>query len=440
MKYIYNAVLNIAEAFVIFIVKIHKLLPDNKLRKFALGRYRLVDRIEKDFGASEGNSGNASCSGRERCRDEKPLYWIHAASLGEYGVARPLIRRLKRDDACRIVLTFFSPTGYEVLKNNREGIDFLYYLPLDTPDNARRFIDAVRPDRAVFIISEYWLNYLAVLKERHIPVFLVSAIIRDNSPFFKWYGSMFRNALGAYTRFMVLNSASENNLNRLGYNNVTVTGDPLFDNVAAVASRPFSNTVIEHFVNGADVFIAGSVSDRKDVSMVADLAAEYTEQKFIIVPHEIEKDYIGHIRSSMAGKSLLYSECDADTDFSGVRFLIVDCMGLLAYIYRYARWAYVGGGFTPYLHNVMEAAVYGLPVAFGPRIERKTAPQELMALGLGAMVSSGRELMEWFSGLKDNPAEMSRIKEGAKGFVDRNSGVTDSIVRILQTDGTEVSI
>lgn len=357
----------------------------------------------------------------------KPTVWVHASSLGEFSVARPLIIELKRR-GMQIVLTFFSPSGYEALKDNHPNVDYLYYLPFDTNRNAKAFLDIVKPDKAVFIVSEYWFNYLQILKDRGIETYLVSAKISKKSIFYKWYGWLYRRCLPAYKHFFVIDKDSETNLKELGYNNVSVCGNPLFDNAKEKSLEDWSDPVIERFAKGRDVFIAGSIHDDIDLKLVTDLANSNRDTRFIFVPHEINKDNIQIIVDSLKGKTLILSQCDDNTDMSDAQVLIVDFVGSLAYIYRYARWAYVGGGFTRYLHSLIEATVYGLPVAFGPVTHRKVTPLQIVEKGIGNIVTNSDELNRWFCALKSSPESLNEISRKAKEYVKTNLGSTKEIV------------
>lgn len=373
-----------------------------------------------------------SISASERTKaDDRPTLWVHASSMGEYNVAKPIVRQLHDSGRWRIVLTLFSPSGLDYLKRYRQHVDAVYPLPLDTPVNVRCFLDAVAPEKAVFIISEYWVNFLHELGKRQIPTFLISANITEHAPFMHWYGGLWRKALKTYTHFFVLNEASMKRLQQIGFNNVTVTGDPLFDNARKVAGSPYENTVIEHFVEGRDVFIAGSIHDKKDLELVSTLANRHQDTRFIFVPHEISPESIIRIKKRLLCHAQRYSDCSADTDFSKTQVLIIDFMGALASIYRYARWAYVGGGFTPYLHSIIEATAYGLPVAYGPCVERKPTAQELAELGVGRIVETADELDEWFSGLKSDGKRLDKISKTAVNYMQRHEGATETIIRTI---------
>lgn len=417
MKF-YNLIMQISVLLLKCVSTVSSKTSSNKLALFAHGQQQLIQRIQEDM--------KQSC---KHC----PIIWLHASSLGEYAVARPIVKRLKQDGNCKIVLTFFSPTGVEALKKHHPYIDYVYYLPIDTRENARLFLEAVQPDRAVFIISEQWCNYLSELKRRNVPTYLVSALIRKDSTLMKWYGGFIRKQLSAYTHISVLNHESQLRLSSIGYQKVTVTGDPLFDNAHLVAEQDWHDRIVERFTHGRKVFIAGSISDEKDLSLMSRLANEHPETHFIFVPHEISEEKLNHIKYELRHLSKLYSECDETTDFSSIQVLIIDFLGALPYLYRYAQWAYVGGGFTPLLHSVIEATVYGIPVAFGPNIKRKVTPNQLQELRIGQVVKNYSELADWFSTLQNDEKQLQRIRSVAAKYVNKNLGATDTIIQIIET-------
>lgn len=362
------------------------------------------------------------------------VVWVHASSLGEYGVARPLIRELKEQHGYHIVLTFFSPTGYEALRGMSDRYpeaDEVYYLPLDTVRNARRLVESVRPVKAVFIISELWINHLNQLRRHNVPTYLVSAKITRRTAAAKWYGKPLRDALRCFTEIMVLDYTSERILHRLGVNNVRRTGDPLFDNAVGVARQEYSDDVLGRFCGSDRVFIAGSISDENDLRLVSHLANSFPTQKFIFVPHEVSEASLRTIKDSLKGRSMLYSEFKSSLDTTGVQVLIIDFIGALARMYRYCAYAYVGGGFTPYLHSVIEATVYGLPVAFGPEIHRKNTPQELIDLGIGAMVRTPAEVETWFQCIKDNSSLLDEVRRKAVSYTASQTGATGQVLKII---------
>lgn len=392
----------------------------SKFIRFARGQKQALREAEKILGNLDRT---------------RPTVWIHAASLGEFGIARPIINLLKENCDCNVVLTFFSPTGYEALRNKLPaGVDAVLYLPFDTSANVNRFLDLLRPDCAVFMVSEYWHCYLNELHRRGIPAYLVSSVIRKDSAFFKWYGNLYRKSIGCFKEIFVLNDESRKLLESLGINNVTVNGDPLFDNVTLVASTPWNDKIVEKFTHDRKVFIAGSLHDDEDLEMVTQLANRHRDTRFIIVPHEISPSILRHLEEKLEGKTLFYSKCDKHTDFKDAQVLVIDFVGALAYIYRYATWAYVGGGFTKLLHSVIEPAVYGLPVAFGPNVKRKVVTREMMELGIGSITATPKELDQWFSSLKDDEAKLREIAEKAAFYVSKNAGATRRVVNKIKEE------
>ncbi|MCR5819838.1 MAG: 3-deoxy-D-manno-octulosonic acid transferase [Bacteroidaceae bacterium] len=415
---LYNLLLRFAYWLCIMIAP-HLGRARGKLAKFIVGQAGVLSLAEEGERADGGSN---------------PVIWVHASSLGEFGIARPIIRLLKATGKYRIVVTFFSSTGIEALRYHHNDVDAVYYLPLDTPANVRRFMAAIRPSKAVFIKSEYWLNYLMWLREHQIPTYLVSALITRKAPFFKpVYGYLYRKALDTYSQILVLDDESRANLAEIGFDRVQVTGDPLFDNVITLAHTPYSNTVIENFVRGSKVFVAGSIHDKKDAKMVVKLANRHPDVRFIIVPHEISVDNVEAIMRRLKGQTLRYSESDATTSMEGVQNLIIDFLGSLAYIYRFGQWAYVGGGFTPYLHSIVEPTAYGLPVSFGPRVERKVTPLQLQALGVAEIVRTPNELDNWFCSLKDNVERLDEIRRLNLSYMTRNEGATKKIVEAIDS-------
>ncbi len=409
-----------------------------------LGR-RLLDTVDKMPQSNSQSKFFRFVKGQQKALDEvasvasrldpnRPTVWFHAASLGEFGIARPIIREVKKSKDCNIIVTFFSPTGYEALgQRPMEGVDAVLYLPFDTQSNASAFLNLIKPDCAVFMVSEYWHNYLCELRRRNIPALLVSSLINPGSPFFKWYGNLYRRSVGCFKEIFTLDERSKALLGKIGIKNVTVNGDPLFDNVILVGATPWEDKIIANFVGDNKVFIAGSIHLDEDLKMIAALANKHTDTRFIIVPHEIKASTLSRIADSIHGKLKFYSECTPSTSFEHTRVLVIDFVGALAYIYRYATWAYVGGGFTKLLHSVIEPAVYGLPVAFGPNVSRKVVARQMIELGIGAVTANFHELDAWFSALKHDEAKLKTIATKAEQFVARNAGATGRVAnRIIE--------
>lgn len=397
-----------------------------KLKLFVDGQKTVFERLQNSILLAKGN---------------KRVIWVHAASLGEYGIARPIIKKLRKDYDCIVVLTFFSSTGIEALKTktaDSTGSDIISYLPLDTPDNVSHFLDIVNPSKAIFIKSEIWPNYLSELRRRAIPTYLTSALINEKSSYTKWYGGLFRKALMTFSYIYTQDAKSVNILESLGYHNAINMGDTLYDNAVDISRMAYSNRIIENFCRTSPegVFIAGSIDMKKDLEMVSYVANIHKDRKFIFVPHEISDDILNTISQSLKMGSVRYSDCTENTDFQGVQTLIIDYVGELSRIYRYGRLAYVGGGFTPLLHSVIEPSVYGLPVSFGPCIHRKSAPQMMMDHGVGEIVRNGKELDAWFTKHKDNIKLLDTIKEKALELAMSSVGSTERIVKsIMEKEG-----
>ena len=416
MLFLYNTVMRIAEFLFLHILNKWPFRNNlsEKVSKFVQGQDDLLLRAREEM---------------DYCHDN--VVWVHASSYGEFQVISSVIRQLKSKGYI-VVMTFFSSSGYEILRSQKSSgsdVDHVFYLPWDTKGNAKAFLDIINPKMAVFVISDYWLNYLTQLSERQIPTFFVSSVVHPDSYLLKWYGRPMLKALKKCTCMMVLDEESKQCLEKEGFKNVVVTGDPLFDNAARIAQTPYSDAVIERFCHdAADVVVAGSLSDKHDLELVSSLANRNADVKFIIVPHEISKEKVDEIKDHLDHRGVAYSECTTATDLDDVQVLIIDFMGALARIYRYGRYAYVGGGFTPYLHSVIEPVVYGVPLSFGPRIERKTAARQMMELGIAKMVTTSDELAEWLGELRRQPALMTQVKQSADDYMQRHIGATERIL------------
>lgn len=385
---------------------------DGKTRKFLMGQKDLLPSIE-----------------RQMAEVQAPVCWVHCASMGEYAVARPVIKQL-RQHGFFVVLTFFSSSGYEPVHKKPDAADAVFYLPLDTRSNARRFIKALNPQKAIFIISEYWINYLTELRKRHTPTFFVSMLVPDTHYLLKWYARPIRQALKAVKTFMVINEETKRNMNRMGFTNCQQEGDPLFDNALLIASTDYRNQIVEQFCETAsEVFVGGSINDINDLNIITGFANRQPKLKFIIAPHEISKESLHRIQAHLEGRSLLYSECTADTDFTSVQTIIIDYIGDLSRIYRYGRYAYVGGGFTPFLHSVIEPVAYGLPILFGPNIYRKATPQQMIDRGFAAIVTTDRELEQWYCNTRGTAYD--DMHAAALRYAKENGGSTQSIVKTI---------
>lgn len=361
------------------------------------------------------------------------IVWIHAASLGEFEQGRPVIEAIRRENpGYKILLTFFSPSGYEI-RRNYSGADWVFYLPSDTRRNARRFLGIVKPEIAVFIKYEFWLNYLAELRRCGCRTFIVSAIFRRDSIFFRPYGGRFRKALRAFEHIFVQNERSRELLERIGIGNVTVAGDTRFDRVWTLAQAAPELPVVAKFAEGAgDIFVAGSTWPA-DEELLLRLMAENPLQKFIVAPHEIDEAAIEEFAGKVAGGAARYTKSGTETDFSKVQTLVIDTIGILSGVYRYGSFGYIGGGFGAGIHNTLEPVTFGLPVAFGPNYKKFKEAHELIELGIGCSISDAQGLSQWFESLKCDPAACAGIREKALGYIGRHKGATDKVLEKIFT-------
>lgn len=358
------------------------------------------------------------------------IVWIHAASLGEFEQGRPLIEQIRASHPeYRILLTFFSPSGYEIRKNY-EGADYIFYLPLDTPGNARLFLDIVRPEVAIFVKYEFWLNMLRELRRRKIRTYIVSAIFRRNSVFFRFYGGMWRQALEAFDVLFVQNEESKALLAELGFDNAVVAGDTRFDRVAQIARAARNIDIVERFRDGKRLFVAGSTWG-PDEELLIRLMNDNPDLKFVIAPHEMDEGRIGRLIAETHGGAIRYTTCSPQTDFSNKQLLVLDTVGLLSSVYGYATWSYIGGGFGVGIHNTLEAATFGLPIAFGPNYLKFKEARDLVSLGAATSVNDYAELRSWFEPLRDNEEYLLKTSRIAKDYTERHQGAAETILRTI---------
>ena len=376
---------------------------------------------------------------------------MHCSSLGEFEQGRPVIEALRREaPMARIVLTFFSPSGYRA-KKDYEGADYVYYLPLDSPGNARQFIGLVRPTLVLWVKYDYWYYYLVELKKRAIPVLLVSGIFRADQPFFKWYGRLHRYMLECMTHLFVQTEASRVLLEGRGLRGqVSVSGDTRFDRVIEIAREGAPLPLIEAWCAGYPVIVAGSTWE-EDEEELDHFANTHPEVRFILAPHEIGEDRLVEVErlfrhcvrysvwAAGAKAAAAAGRGGAAGAGTGSRpgwpepnVLIIDNIGMLSRLYRYATIAYVGGGFgDDGVHNVLEAAVYGKPVVFGPVIEKYIEAVELTETGGGIVIDSAVEAEGVLKRLLRDPAEVREIGEASARYVDSKKGATEKIVRYI---------
>lgn len=360
------------------------------------------------------------------------IVWKHVASLGEFEQGRPLMEQIRKQyPEFKILLTFFSPSGYEVRKDYK-GADYIFYMPIDTPRNVGRFLDIAHPEIAVFVKYEFWLNYLRQLKARGTRTYVISSIFRRNSIFFRSYGFLWRQALDAFDRIFVQNEESRELLHGIGFDNVIVAGDTRFDRVAAIAEAVKRIDAIETFKGDAPLFIAGSTW-RPDEEILMELIADNPRIKFVIAPHEMDEARINRIMTQTCGRAVRYTHCDAQS-LARSQVLILDTVGILASVYRYASWAYIGGGFGVGIHNTLEAATFALPIAFGPNYAKFKEARDMVALGAATKVESAEELKRWFAPLRDDSVLRAKVSSTAKDYTVKNQGATSLIMRVAFDD------
>ena len=368
---------------------------------------------------------------REKVDPNARYIWFHAASLGEFEQGRPLMEYLRKTHPeYKILLTFFSPSGYEVRKNY-EGADIICYLPLDTIRNARRFLRAIKPVMAFFIKYEFWYNYLHILQHRGIPTYSVSSIFRPDQIFFQWYGKGYGRVLKCFTHFFVQNIESKNLLAKLDIHDVEVVGDTRFDRVLQIKEASKQLPIVEKFTeNASKVFIAGS-SWLPDEEVFLKYFNFHKDWKLIVAPHVIGEDHLAQIFELLKGRRVVrYTEA-TEENVKDAEVLIIDCFGLLSSIYHYGTISYVGGGFGVGIHNVLEAAVWDIPVIFGPNNKRFQEAQGLIMAGGGFEINDYQSFRDLMMRFETDEMFLQTSKKHAGEFVKGRAGATEKIMGSL---------
>ena len=393
-------------------VKLAALFGHKKAERLIEGHREIFSSLEK--GIKEG----------------KDYVWFHASSLGEFEQGRPLIEKFRATHPeYRVVLTFFSPSGYRSARNYQQA-DVVCYLPFDTPANVRRFLDIVNPKMVFFVKYEFWLNYLSALKKRNIPTYVVSSIFRKEQVFFRCWGGFYRKALHCFTHLFVQNESSKELLASIGVKNVTVVGDTRFDRVAKIAEQAHLLPLVASFVeDGKKIFIAGS-SWGPDEDVYIPYFNRTSGWKLIIASHEVNEERIKQIEEQVRGLCVRYTQATIE-EVRSAKCLIIDCFGLLSSIYRYGTVAYVGGGFGVGIHNVLEAAVYGIPVFFGPNNYKFQEAQQLKACGGGIEISSRDEFEEKIAAMDKDSSVIENAGDAAGKYVSQNAGASARIFEVL---------
>lgn len=369
----------------------------------------------------------------QRRRSTAPVLWLHCASLGEFEQGRPLAEAfLAAHPDYQLVLSFFSPSGYEPRKNYALA-SAVFYLPLDSRSNAKLWLDSINPTIAIFIKYEFWYYYLNALQQRRIPTYLASAIFRSQQPFFRWYGGFFRQMLGCFSHIFVQNRASLDLLQSIGIQHASIAGDTRFDRVWAVRTQAKSFPLLESFAQGHRLIVAGSTWP-PDEQLLIDYynnKIHNTDWKLVIVPHEIDPAHLQQLETRLAGLPYArWTQADAQA-IPSARILIIDTIGMLSSLYRYASVAYIGGGFGKGIHNTLEAAVYGVPVLFGPRYHKFAEAVELQQRRIGFVINNNGDLEAVLKALQ-NAAELERIRLAATAYFEEQVGASQRIVQAVE--------
>ena len=409
MLFLYNLIILLASQ----VVKLLALFSP-KMKLFVNGRKEVFPILQSKINAND------------------KTIWFHAASLGEYEQGLPVIEKIKEKfPNHKIVVTFFSPSGYEVRKNNTVA-DATVYLPLDTKSNAKKFIKTINPELVFFIKYEYWPNYLNELKKLQIKTYLISGIFRENQAFFKWYGGFYKNALKTFDYFFVQNDSSKKLIQSIGFNNVKISGDTRFDRVVSILERNNSLDFIENFKDNKTTIVIGSSWPKDENLLVEYINKSSDEIKFIIAPHNIKAEQISNLKSQITKKTILFSDVQTGRDLfiKENNVFIIDTIGILTKIYSYADIAYVGGGFgNPGVHNILEPATFGVPIVIGSNYSHFAEATALVHQEGCISISNQNELNDAFNLLINNEDE--RLEKGhvCSTFVQMNKGATDIILK-----------
>lgn len=408
MLFIYNLVIYIVSFFLKIVA-----LFNPKIKLFVNGRKDVFSILET------------------RIKPSDKTIWFHSASLGEYEQGLPIIQKIKKKyPSHKIILTFFSPSGYEVRKHNTIA-DVTVYLPLDSKSNSKKFLKLARPEMVFFIKYEFWPNYLKELKNLKTPTYLISGIFRDSQLFFKWYGGFYRKALETFTCFFVQNESSKEKIEAIGFNNVIVSGDTRFDRVAAILENDNKVSCIERFKNNHPTIIIGSSWPKDEILLIDYINQAPENVKFIIAPHNIKAEQISNLKSKITKPTVLFSEKE-NKNLPDYNVFIINTVGLLSKIYRYGSIAYVGGGFGKTgVHNILEPATFGIPIIIGPNYSNFFEAIELVALKGCLVISDKKELkLSLDTFLKDENLLREKGKICEK-YIQDNEGATNRIMKSI---------
>ena len=367
----------------------------------------------------------------ELSTNKSKLIWIHCSSLGEFEQGRPVIESFKTNfPNSKLLITFFSPSGYEIRKEYKVA-DWVFYLPMDSSLNAKKFFDIINPSLVVFVKYDFWYYYLTECKKRNIPLLMISAIFREEQPFFKWYGSFHRKMLSCFTYIFVQDENSETLLNSIDINNVLKTGDTRFDRVAGIAANFQSIEIIEKFCGNSKVLVAGSTWP-EDEKIIKEALATNSDIKLIIAPHEVNEKHLDEIKNLFPDAVFFSQLMTHDSQIVNKKIMIIDNIGMLSRLYHYATVAYVGGGFNKGIHNTLEAVVYGKPVIFGPKYRKFKEAVELVRTGSGISITNTADLSKQLETLLKSKDQYEMKCKNSFEFVQQRKGATKRIINYIQ--------
>jgi len=409
MNFLYNIAINIA-GFLLKILAVFNI----KIKLFVNGRKNIFQKLKLHF------------------IDNENVIWFHCASLGEFEQSRPIIEKLKiQYPEYKIILTFFSPSGYEIRKDYAFA-EVVSYLPLDTRRNAKKFIEIVNPKIAIFVKYEFWPNILNELKSKEIETILVSGIFRKDQAFFKWYGSWMKNSLLAFSHFFVQDESSKILLNDIGFKNITVSGDTRFDRVFEITQQDNYLEFIEKFTIDKQTIVAGSTWSKDEEFLINYINNQASDiERYIIAPHNINPKDIEALKKSIVKKTILFSDKDKENNINA-QVLIIDSIGLLTKVYSYASIAYVGGGFGTGIHNILEPATFGVPIIIGPNHQKFNEAKELIDSAACQVVHNASELSSTLRALLNNKQTINIKGTIAREYILKNTGATQKIIDHLK--------
>ncbi|MBV5312080.1 MAG: 3-deoxy-D-manno-octulosonic acid transferase [Prolixibacteraceae bacterium] len=404
----------------------------NVLYNLSIFLYSILIRLTAPFNlkASQIYKGRKQTFARikDKIKHDRPIVWVHCASLGEFEQGRPVIEAIrKQHQEYQIFLTFFSPSGYEIRKNY-DLADYIFYLPADTKKNAKKLIDLVRPEIVFFVKYEYWFHYISELKKRNIPLYLFSAIFRENQLFFRnsLWGKWYRNMLAGFEHFFVQDDKSVELLRQIGITKVTKAGDTRFDRVAEIARNGKTITLVEKFKGNSTLVVAGSTW-KPDEELLVQYIHSHPETKFIIAPHETKRSNVERLISMLKSPVICYTEATEESVMNK-QVLVVDTIGILSSIYKYADLAYIGGGFGVGIHNTLEAAIFRMPIVFGPNYLKFNEATSMVKLGIAFPVSDYSELQNILNNLLTDAKKREFISNECTVFTNQNIGATLKIL------------